>query len=446
MVGAMMLKWGTLFALVLAAMLSFIDRQILSLVVGPVKRDLGLSDVQISLLQGFAFAVFYAVAAIPFGWLADRWARKWIICSGIVFWSLMTFLSGFARSFGDLFAARLGVGLGEATLGPSVHSMIADLFKPDELPVAMSVYGFGVSIGAGLAFLIGGQIIDLMSSAPPVVLPAVGSLEPWQLAFMIVGLPGILLAILMALFLKEPQRIGTDFATGERRQSLLEFFRRNPQLSVFVISGLSFLSAASYAHLAWMAAFFERSFAWSAGQSGVAIGAMLIVAGVAGGATSGALAAALIKRGRREGAIMVASTFAVFSSLFAAIGFLMPSGSLAIGFLAPSVFFGTAFVGLGPAIVQAAIPASLRGQASAWQLVITSLLGMTAGPLGVALLTDLVFQDEAMLGYSLCAMSLLFGLSGAVFLMTSVKPFRKALDSAAQGEIAADGSRWGIVT
>lgn len=442
----MVLKWGTLFALVLAAMLSFIDRQILSLVVGPVKADLGLSDVEISLLQGFAFAVFYAVAAVPFGWLADRFARKWIICCGIVFWSLMTFLSGFARSFGDLFAARLGVGLGEATLGPSVHSMIADLFKPDELPVAMSIYGFGVSIGAGLAFLIGGQIIDVMSKAPPLVLPAIGSLEPWQLAFMIVGLPGLFLALLMALFLKEPPRVGKESLNSPAQNSLFEFSRQNRQLCVCVISGLSLLSAASYAHLAWMAAFFERSFFWSAGQSGVAIGAMLICAGVTGGATSGSLAGLLIKRGRRDGAIIVAAAFAVISSLFAAIGFLMPSGGFAIGFLAPSVFFGTAFVGLGPAIVQAAIPTSLRGQASAWQLVLTSLIGMTAGPLGVALLTDLVFQDEALLGYSLSVMSLLFGLSGAALLMISVKPFSEALSPSARAGTSVAASEEGVLS
>lgn len=401
MAGSNITRWVTLGVLILAAILSFIDRQILSLVVEPVKADLGISDTQIGLLQGFAFALFYSAAAIPFGWLADRYSRKWIIVGGVTFWSLMTAACGLAQSFWQLFAARLGVGFGEATLGPSVHSIIGDSFEREQLPVAMSIFGVGVSIGAGLAFLVGGQVVEFVAAQPAFYLPLVGELAAWHATFMIVGLPGVALAAVIALVVREPARSAPPPAEEEDRNSLFAYTKSNASLAFGLIGGISLLTAAGFASLAWAAAFYDRTFDWGPGPAGLVIGGALIAAGVPGGVLCGLFATAWAKRGRREAALLTMVGGSAIAAVTGALTYLAPNGVAATALLSATVFFGTCYVGLGPAMVQSIMPGVLRGRAAAWQLLITNATGMTLGPLAVALITDYVWQDTAKLGLSL---------------------------------------------
>ncbi|MEO1657728.1 MAG: MFS transporter [Pseudomonadota bacterium] len=414
------IKWTSLALLIGAAILSFIDRQILSLLVDPIKQDLEISDTQIGLLQGLAFALFYGLAAIPFGWLADRKSRKWIITGGVLFWSLMTAVSGLARSFGQLFAMRLGVGLGEATLGPSVHSMISDLFDRKHLPLAMSLYGTGISIGAGLAYLVGGQVVEVVSSTPSFQLPLVGEVRPWNAAFFIVGVPGVVLAALIAIFVPEPVRKQVGTQSAEDSATLLVFVNERRALTLGIIGGLTFLTAASFATLGWSAAFYARTFGWSAAEAGTAIGLTLIIAGISGGLMAGWLSSKLIVKGRIDAPVVVMAAATVATGVAGAITFLAPSGAISVAFLVPTIFFGTCYVGLGPTVVQSIMPSSLRGRASAWQLLTTNTFGMITGPLSVALITDFVLGDPARVGISLAICVGLFNLLGA-FLLWSVR-------------------------
>ena len=189
----------------IAYVFSWVDRYILSLLIEPIKDDLGLSDTQIGLLLGFAFALFYATMGIPLGWLADRKRRTWIVAAGITIWSLATALSGLARSFGQLFAARLTIGVGEATLSPCALSLISDSFPKARRARAISFYLMALSLGGGIANLVGGQVIAWSRSAPVIDLPLAGVVEPWQFTFILVGLPGLLIAVLM-FFMREPSR------------------------------------------------------------------------------------------------------------------------------------------------------------------------------------------------------------------------------------------------
>jgi MFS family permease len=201
--------WYALFVLVIVYIINFIDRQILSILVGDIKRDLGVSDAQIGFLYGTAFAVFYALFGIPLGRLADSWYRGRLMAMGLALWSSMTALSGFANSFGTLAAARIGVGIGEASASPAAYSMISDSFPKERRATALSIYSSGLYIGGALALPIGAAVTSRWTAAYPDPASAPLGLAGWQAAFVAVGLPGLLLA-LWVLTLREPQRGASD--------------------------------------------------------------------------------------------------------------------------------------------------------------------------------------------------------------------------------------------
>ena len=198
--------WYVVVLLTLAYIISFVDRQILGLLAELIKRDLDISDVQMSWLMGLSFAIFYATLGIPIGWLADRRSRRTIIAAGIAIWCLMTAASGFARQYWQLFLARVGVGVGEATLTPAALSLIMD-YPRNQVGRAIGFYTMGISLGMGVAYIVGGKVIGLVSNAPDLVLPVVGQLRAWQTSFLVVGIPGLFLAALM-LTVREPERRG----------------------------------------------------------------------------------------------------------------------------------------------------------------------------------------------------------------------------------------------
>ena len=196
--------------LTMASTLSFIDRQILNVMIGPIKRDLGgLSDTEISLIIGLAFSLVYTLATLPLARIADSHNRRNLIAAGIFAWSLMTALAGAADSFWKLFAARMGVGVGEATLGPASTSMLADYFEDHRLPLAFGIVGAAPFIGTGLANIVGGPLIDWLEAQPNYVVPVFGELYSWQMVLVLVGLPGVLLAAVM-FTIAEPGRRGVD--------------------------------------------------------------------------------------------------------------------------------------------------------------------------------------------------------------------------------------------
>ena len=188
-----------------AYMVAFIDRQILSLLIQPIKEDLGITDTQIGLLAGLAFAIFYSFIGIPIAKLADKQNRVTIISLGVALWTFMTALCGLTKTYFYLFLARIGVGVGEAALSPAAYSMIADYFPKEKLGRAIGIYVIGLYLGAGIAMLVGSAVISLVSSLPPIDLPYYGNIKPWQLTFLLVSIPGILVLLLM-LTVNEPQR------------------------------------------------------------------------------------------------------------------------------------------------------------------------------------------------------------------------------------------------
>lgn len=416
--------WGMLAILVVAAILSFVDRQILSLLVEPIKRDLHIDDFAMGLLAGPAFAIFYAVAGIPLGWLADRVDRGRLMATGIAAWSLMTALSGFAGNFVHLFIARIGVGVGEATLGPAAHSIIADRFDKARLPLAMSIYGTGVALGAGLAFALGGQVVAL-ASGPARALPLVGNLAPWQLTFVLVGLPGLLVALALVLIVRDPR----ERSVGERPAPLAglgDFWQSRRSLILLYVAGVSLLGAAGFANLLWLPSVFVRNFGWTAPQIGTVIGLMLMTLGVGGVLLCGFIATRIVRAGRSDGALIVTAGAAMVSVPFA-MSTLIPDATTTLLLVAPGILVSSAYVGLGPAIVQAATPPELRGRVAAFALMITGLLSMIVGPVGVGAVTTYVFGDPQKVGVSLAVLSILFYVSGAACLLAARGAYRRVI-------------------
>ena len=200
--------WYIVSLCMVAYIFSFIDRQVITLLIQPIRADLQISDTQFSLLHGLAFALLYATAGIPIARLADSRSRPMIISVGIFVWSLATALCGVAKNFAQLFMARMAVGVGEAALSPAAYSMITDSFPKSRLGMALGVYSSGSFLGGGLAFIIGGAAIALVEQWGAQQVPLIGLVKPWQMTFFIVGLPGILVAALFILTVRDPERKG----------------------------------------------------------------------------------------------------------------------------------------------------------------------------------------------------------------------------------------------
>lgn len=427
--------WLMLGLLVLAAALNFIDRQILSLMVAPVKRDLGLSDVQVGVLQGPAFAVLYACSALPFGMAVDRWPRRWILAFGITAWSLMTALCGFARGFHELVVARMGVGITEASLAPTAHSLLADGFDRTRLPLAMSIYGMATSLGSGIAFVLGGQIVTATERIGAVSLPLIGQTASWHLAFLIVALPGFVLAAIVLGVMREPPRsalvrIAPAAAAAGERATLVGFFLRRRWLCSVGLLAMCLKTASGYAILSWTPTFFQRAFGWTAAEAGLAIGGLVLSCGIPGAILCGAAATLLVRRGITDGALLVVAITTLVSAPFMAMAFVVPTPWLSLAFLIIPNLLNPAYVGLWPAMMQAVAPGELRGRLSAISMLATTLFGMTVGPLAVAVLTQYWLGDEARIGTAIALTTGSLSFIGALALLTTRRAFADALDIA----------------
>lgn len=430
--------WYVVGVLTAAYVLSFIDRQILNLLVPAIKADLALSDTQISLLQGIAFALFYTIMGIPIGRLADRSSRRMIIAVGVFTWGLMTAMCGLTRQFATLFAARMGVGVGEATLSPAAYSLIADYFPPDNVNRAISIYTGGSALGAGLAYIIGGSVIDLVSELGTLTLPLVGTLKPWQAAFVLVGIPGPILAVIM-LSVREPVRRGVlpNPVTG-RVQSVpikeaLAFLVRHRETYGAHFAGFSVIIMLAYALLAWTPTFFIRTYGWTPGEIGVAYGSIILVFFTAGIVGGGFMADVLRRKGNPDANIRIVMIGSLAFVPFGVLAPLMPEAWLALLLVAPTSFFIGLPHGLGPAALQPITPNQLRAQVSALYLFTINLVGMGLGPLSVALVTDYVFGDPSYIHYSLASVSALVAPISALLLWRALKPYKRTFAEAEQG-------------
>ncbi len=403
--------WYVVAVLTIANVSGFVDRQILSLLVEPIKRDLAVTDTQVSLLMGLSFAVFYSVLGIPIGRLADRRSRRAIVAIGAVLWSAMTALSGLARSFAQLFMLRIGVGVGEATLGPSAVSLIADAFPRERRGTAMSVYMLGTFLGSGIAYALGAYVVGLADAQVGLRLPFVGEIRPWQTVFFIVGLPGLLIGVL-AMTMREPPRTGTPGVIPFA--DVVAYFRVNARTMSTLSLGFACSAAVNYGIAAWLATFFVRTHGWTATQAGTLQGVLTMTIGVAGTLLGGRLTDRWVRAGHIDAPLRVGMLAALGMLLTAGVYPLVSSATLAAALLIPVNLFAAMPWGAASAAVAEALPPRMRGQGSAVYFLVVNLFAGAFGPTAVALLTDHVFGDPAALRWSLAVCT----IAGMLFTIT----------------------------
>lgn len=424
--------WFVVGVLSLAGIVSYIDRQVINLLVEPIKASLMISDTQISLVQGLSFALFYAVLAIPLARIADSGNRKHVITIGVIVWSVATFSCGLAVGFWSLFAARIFVGAGEATLSPAGYSMLGDYFSKERLPLAISIFTGSGFVGSGVALIIGAYVIDIVFAWGNVELPVIGEAEPWQMIFMLVALPSVFLVALMC-FVKEPKRNIEPLRSNESETTnipLKEVFAHlndHRRIYIAMFFGFSFLASAQFSIGAWTPSFFIRTYNWSASQIGFWFGILAAVFSTAGVLTGGWLSSRLWQQGILGGNFIVPICATVLciplAILFPLIG--SPEASLIV--LALALFFGAASFGTGTATLPQIAPNRMRAQTVAIYLLIANLFGFSIGPTSVALVTDLIYADPKMLKYSLAIVAPLLMLLGALVVASGLPSYKKYL-------------------
>lgn len=418
--------WITVSILMLAYVLSFVDRQILSLLVAPIRRDMMISDTQMSLLMGLSFAIFYTICGIPLGRLADTKSRRGLIAIGVLLWSAATAACGLARLYWQFLLCRIGVGVGEAALSPAAYSLIADSFPPERRATAISVYSMGIYLGSGMALLLGGLVIKLASAQGEVMLPLVGEVRPWQLIFLVLGAAGVVFALLM-LAVREPARHGIGAGVAVPFSEVGAYLLSNRKTVLCHNFGFAFLSFAGYGSAAWVPTFFIRSYGWEPAQVGIIYGSLVAVFGCLGIVSGGRLADMLAKRGRSDANMRVGLLSALGALPLVVLFPMMPNATWAAVLLAPSIFFLSMPFGVAPAAIQEIMPNAMRGQASAVYLFVITLFGLGVGPTAVALVTDYVFGYEEALRYSLLIITTFAVVAAAILLWTGLKPYRESV-------------------
>jgi MFS family permease len=430
--------------LTIAYIFSYVDRQVLSLLVEPIRADLQITDFQMGLLQGMAFALFYTILGIPLGRLADRVSRKMIVGVGAFCWSLMTAVCGLTKSFSGLFIARIGVGVGEAGLSPAAYSLLSDLYPPHRVARAMAIYTMGITVGGGLAYLVGGVVIGIITRADPIDIPLVGILEPWQMTFLAVGLPGLLLVPLIYLMKEPPRRGALQSADGQAVSAVpfkqvLSFVVENKRIFFAMFVGSSMLSIIGYGTANWYPTFLIRTYGMSIEQVGLEFGLIYGIFGTIGAFGSAVLSEKLSERGYIDANMRVVMLVGFFLIVPASIGPLMPEKWMALCFAAVTVILLNAHMGITAAAVQQVTPNQMRGTVTAMLLFMTNIVGLGLGAVIIAAITDFVFADDMALRYSLAIVAIVVCPLAGVLYMSSLKPFRAGVER--MRELTGDDTR-----
>lgn len=420
------IRWYAVFVLAVLNMVAFLDRQIIALVVAPLQSDLGLSDIEISLLQGFAFAIFYATAGLGVGWLVDRANRRNILLFGLSVWSLSCAACGLASSFWGLFMARIGVGAGESSVAPAANSMISDMFPPQRLSLALGAYASGANFGVAMSLGLGGILVGWLEGIGPVALPMLGVFKPWQMAFVLVGALGIL-AVPLLLTVAEPLRQPRSSEAMLFLKPLARFFaQRRAVLSChFLGFGLNHLFG--FALLGWAPSYLTRRFDWPPSDIGISLGLAFGITGIIGAFLGGWLAYRLARAGVEAVYFKVQAGASILIVPLAAIAFSTDDPLLFLGAIGLAFTCSAMSVPQASTALQLITPPALRGRIAAVYVLWTSVVGAGLGPLLVAGVTELFLGDRAMLGTSLMWVICIAAAGSSLFMVLGIRPLRHAL-------------------
>ncbi|MDG2459395.1 MAG: MFS transporter [Luminiphilus sp.] len=403
--------WWTLALLTATYTFSFIDRQIINLLVDPIRSDLSLSDSEVSFLQGLAFVLPYVILSIPLGRVVDRANRIRVLVIGILVWTVSCVSCGLAKNFWQLGAARMGVGAGEASVTPASWSLLADYFPEEKRALPVSIFLMGPYLGGGLSLILGAEVVSWASGLGVIEVPIMGVLAPWQLTFMLVAIPGLCMVCLLPV-LREPQRTErlSQTASSLSWTEVLHYVR--PRRGIFgaYLLGAPFIVLVLYALQAWVPSLLIRVHGLEILQAGRYYGAIALVAGSAGVLSGPVMSRWLAQRGHGARAPLIASIVStcLLLPVIIAAG-LAESLASALILIAGASYLVTFPLALFATGLQNASPNEMRGLMAGCYVLSTNLIGLALGPASVALATDYIFQDAQAVGASL-------SLVGAVFL------------------------------
>lgn len=416
-------RW-TLIILTTLYALSFLDRQIISLLVNSIRADLHISDFQIGLLQGLGFVVLYVFFGLIFGWLADRFARRSIIFGGVMIWSLAAAGCGLASSFGQLFGARLGLGAGEAALGPAGYSMLADLFPRRRLATVVSVFSSGSALGALASLLIGAGLMAVLPRQG-LVLPVLGVTAPWRLAFILTGLPGLVIALLVWT-IREPVRRGRRLENPTSFMGALRYVTERWRFYGALFLALGLMSATGYAAAAWNAAYLMRRFNLSISQTGVLLAATSILPAIIGMVTTGAITDRWFSKGKADAhlwMLMILGGIQIVGVVLA----MRAGTALGAALLFSISLFFAGYSAIGLAALTMVTPNEFRGQVSSIMVVCLNLLGLGCGPPLAGWLATHVYHSDVMIGWAIASTYVIFIPIAILMLLSARKPMRQAV-------------------
>lgn len=419
--------------LMLACIFSFLDRNLLSLLIPAIQRDLQVSDTQISYLQGLSFATFYSVMGMPLGWLVDRVNRRNLVAAGISLWSIATFSSGLVHSFSGLLFARMAIGIGEATLMPSAYSLLSDYFPARQRGRVFGLYTFAIFTGGGGAYIVGSAILRMFHDAPMVLVPVLGWIATWKLAFMLVGAPGLGVALLMLTAREPPRESRQGFAAqggaDAAPQSLTAYVWRQRKAYFYVWTAYSLLGYVAYGLFPWAPTFFLRHFQIPPSRSGVDFGLISMTAGIAGALIGGVLGdrwTAMHRVGAKFRLTMIWWLAAIPSTLLYTLGGTYTVAAVGLWLF---LFFNAIGYVSASAVVQDMVPPTLRGRSTAFWYLITGVIGNAFGPTATALATDHIFRDKLLINYSMLSMAIPGIAIGLLVSWLGLRPYDRVCEA-----------------
>lgn len=413
--------WTAVAVLLVLYALAMLDRQIIALLVQPIRADFGVSDFQISLLQGFAFSILFCLLGVPLGFAVDRFPRRIVILVGVLIWALAATASGLAASFSHLFLARLFVGVGEAALAPAAYSMLSDLFPRKKLTFALSVYSIGALAGSALAYGLGGSLIAIADAGHMSSIFA--GMKTWQIAFVVTGLPGLALAFLIFL-IPEPKRKAYAAASGDMGQ-LFAFLKQRRTFLLLHFGGFGCIGIMTYGKGAWLPTVLIRTYDLPVSQVGAMMAAYTLVVGIVTMMSTGRIVDWMVGRGHQDAHLRFYVYASIILTVTGGLAFLAPT---AVSYFAIIAFssIGTAFGAIAAGALQVVTPSALRGRVSALFLLVTGLTGMICGPALVAAVTDFVFHDDSKVNVALSSIHFVFGPLACLMFFLGLKPMREA--------------------
>ena len=423
-------SYSAVAILTLAQVFAFIDRQIPSMLVEPIKQDFNLTDSQIALLGGAAFSIFYAIMALPIGYAVDRYTRTKVLGTGIFLWSLMTALAGLANSFGKLFGARIGVAVGEAVMAPISVSLVSDSFPENKQGKPMGIITAGVYIGIGITLLGGGFLIDYLTSIGGITLPLIGYLKPWQATFMIVGIPGLVLAI-AAFYLKEPRRIEEQVDSNHLvdKKNVFLHLKEHRKTLIPMFGGLIFMALIFYSFSFWAPTMMIRTFDISLTEVGFILGMITIISSITGTIIAGSAVDYLRNRNYSDAPVR-AAMIAVILALPPIISLSFVQTELGAWIcIAMYLLFISSFAPLGLLAISGVSTGNVKGQTAAIHAFLMMAFGLSLGPQLTAFFTDFVFVDPNLLINSVSLTGLIVLPISALLFKLSLNRYRESSES-----------------